>query len=64
MTGPYSRAIAHLARLYGAPELVYAGAYETVVATFPAYDPTDISKDVMRERQLIAQSPGASNRSQ
>lgn len=56
MTGPYQRAIEHLARIFGAPELLYAGAFETVVATFPVYLPTEIAADVMKQRRLIAET--------
>lgn len=57
MTGLYSCAIAHLAKLYGPPELVYAGAFEAVVAMFPDYEPTEIAGDVVKQRQINVRSP-------
>jgi hypothetical protein len=53
VTGPYQRAIEHLASIYGVcSEQVYSGSFETVVAAFPAYLPTEIAADVMKQRRI------------
>jgi hypothetical protein len=55
MTGPYQRAIEHLASIYGVcSDQVYSGSFETVVAAFPAYIPTEIAADVMKQRRINA----------
>ena len=54
MTGPYQRAIEHLARTYDdSPQ--YSGAFNLAVATFPAYLPTEIAGDVIKQRRLNAE---------
>ena len=54
MTGPYQRTIEHLARTYVQNSPVYAGAFECAIAAFPAYTPTEIATDVMRQRRLLS----------
>lgn len=57
MTGPYQRAVAHLAKTYEQDSPAYAGAFGLAIATFPAYLATEIAKDVMRQRQYNALPP-------
>lgn len=56
MTGPYQRAIEHLAATYHPDSPAYSGALELAIATFPAYLPTEIAKDVVKQRRIIAES--------
>jgi hypothetical protein len=55
VTGPYSRTIEHLALTFDQDSPVYAGAFELAIAAFPAYSPTEIAQDVMKQRRVNAE---------